>query len=264
MKLIVLCGGQGTRIREAAELKPKPMLEIGGRPILWHIMKLYAHHGHQDFVLALGYLGYQIKQFFLNYKPMVSDFTVHLGSHEPPLIHSSLPEQDWSVTCADTGANAMTGARVKRSAKYLEGGDEDFMVTYGDGLGDVDIQALLKFHKAHGRLGTVCGVRPAGRFGELELEGGKVKAFNEKPQATGGYINGGFMAFKRAFVERYLNDSENLVLERDPMMRLAHDGELMMYPHDGFWQPMDTFREYQMLNDMWASGKAPWKLWKGD
>ncbi len=263
MKVVILCGGQGTRIREASELKPKPMLEIGSRPILWHIMKLYAHHGQKDFVLALGYMGQQIKQFFLNYQPMVADFTAHLGAQQGITLHSSVPESGWNVTCADTGLGAMTGARVARAARYVD--DEDFMVTYGDGLGDIDIAKLLAFHRSHGKIGTVTGVRPPGRFGELELDKqGRVLAFNEKPQVSEGYINGGFMIFKRAFLEKYLNNDESLVLERDPMIKLAHDGELMMYPHEGFWQPMDTLREYQMLNQMWDSGKAPWKLWQGD
>lgn len=261
MQVIVLCGGQGTRIREASELKPKPMLEIGSKPILWHILKLYAHFGHKDFVLALGYLGGQIKQFFLDYHAMTSDFTVQLGSGHTPQVHSELPEKDWKVTCADTGQNAMTGCRVQRAARYVKEGD-DFMVTYGDGLGDVDLGKLLEFHRKHGKLGTVTGVRPPGRFGELELESGRVKAFNEKPQVSEGYINGGFMVFKKAFVEKYLSGAEDEVLERGPMIKLAHDGELMMYPHDGFWQPMDTYREYQMLNDLWHGRKAPWKLWK--
>lgn len=262
MKVIILCGGQGTRIREAGELKPKPMLEVGSQPILWHILKTYAHHGNKDFVLACGYLGYQIKQFFLNYHAMVSDFTVSLGDKDSLQVHSDHPERDWKVTCADTGALTMTGGRVQRAAKYVPKG-EPFMLTYGDGVGDVDITALLAFHKAHGKIGTITGVRPPGRFGELELTpAGLIKAFNEKPNVSEGHINGGFMVFEHAFVERYLSGREDEVLERDPLMRLAQDGELMMYRHEGFWQPMDTLREYQMLNDMWKSGKAPWKVWQ--
>lgn len=262
MKVIILCGGQGTRIREAAELKPKPMLEIGSRPILWHIMKLYAHFGHRDFVLATGYLGSQIKQFFLNYHAMVSDFTIALGSDRPPKIHSAHPEMDWNVTCTDTGQSTMTGGRVQRCARYIDTG-EDFMLTYGDGVGDVDIEALLAFHQAHGRIGTITGVRPPGRFGELALEsGGLIRSFNEKPQVSEGHINGGFMVFKRAFLDKYLSGREDEVLEREPLMHLAQDGELMMFPHNGFWQPMDTLREYQLLNDLWKGGKAPWKLWQ--
>ena len=262
MQTIILCGGQGTRIREASELKPKPMLEIGGLPVLWHIMKIYASQGHSDFVLALGHLGPVIKKFFLDYRPMVSDFTVKLGSGALDMHGAASQSDDWSVTCADTGENTMTGGRVARAAKYLKPGP--FMVTYGDGVGDIDLQALLKFHQAHGRLATVCGVRPPGRFGELAVEkDGRVAQFNEKPQVSEGYINGGFMVFEPDVLQKYLKEDEGLILEQGPLMSLAKDGQLMMYPHQGFWQPMDTLREYQHLNALWAKGEAPWKVWKG-
>jgi glucose-1-phosphate cytidylyltransferase len=262
MQTIILCGGQGTRIREASELKPKPMLEIGGLPVLWHIMKIYASQGHTDFVLALGHLGPVIKKFFLDYRPMVSDFTVRLGSGELSLHGGSAQLDDWAVTCADTGENTMTGGRVGRAAQYLKPGP--FMVTYGDGVGDIDLDALLKFHRAHGKLATVCGVRPPGRFGELAVEkDGRVAQFNEKPQVSEGYINGGFMVFEPGVLGKYVSPDEGLVLEQGPLMSLAKDGQLMMYPHQGFWQPMDTLREYQHLNALWAKGEAPWKTWKG-
>src|SRR5262245_47452938 len=201
MQTIILCGGQGTRIREASELKPKPMLEIGGLPVLWHIMKIYASQGHSDFVLALGHLGPVIKKFFLDYRPMVSDFSVKLGSGDVKLLGSAAQGDDWNVTCADTGENTMTGGRVARAAKYLKKGP--FMVTYGDGVGDIDLKALIKFHQGHGKLATVTGVRPPGRFGELEVaKGGRVAQFNEKPQVSEGYINGGFMVFEAAVLEK--------------------------------------------------------------
>lgn len=256
---IVLCGGQGTRIREASESVPKPMLEIGGLPILWHILKTYGAHGQTDFVLALGHLGHVVKDFFLNYRTRVGDFSVGLGDGKVTL-HGAGAEA-WQVTCAETGEGAMTGCRVRRAGSYIKG--QTFMVTYGDGVGDVDITALLKFHRAHGKLGTVTGVRPPGRFGELKLEaGGRVSEFNEKPQVSEGYINGGFMVFERAFLDAYLSGREDEILEREPLMKLARDGQLMMFAHEGFWQPMDTPREYAQLNALWASGKAPWAVWK--
>jgi glucose-1-phosphate cytidylyltransferase len=259
MKVVILCGGQGTRFREETEIRPKPMVEIGGRPILWHIMKLYAHHGLEEFVLCLGYKGYQIKGFFQNYEARVNDFTVRLGGERRFEFHNAHPEEGWAVTLAETGLLAQTGARVRRIRRYLDSGP--FCLTYGDGLGNVDLRALVAFHRAHGKIGTVTGVRPPGRFGELRIEGQRVAAFAEKPQVTEGLINGGFFVFEAGFVERYLDDSDDLVLEREPLQRLAADGELMVFTHDGFWQPMDTYREWKLLEDLWNEGRAPWKVW---
>ncbi len=259
MKVVILCGGQGTRLREETEVRPKPMVEIGGRPILWHIMKLYSHYGLDEFVLCLGHKGYIIKDFFLNYEERMRDFTVHLGNRAPVEFHNGHQEENWTVTLAETGETAMTGARVRRVRRYVD--RNPFCLTYGDGLGDVDIAELLRFHRSHGRLGTVTGVRPPGRFGELRVEEGRVASFAEKPQVTEGFINGGFFVFEREFIDRYLDDSDDLVLEREPLQRLASDGELMVYRHDGFWQPMDTYREWKMLEDYWNAGRAPWKIW---
>ncbi len=260
MKVVILCGGQGTRLREETEVRPKPMVEIGGRPILWHIMKLYAYYGLDEFVLCLGYKGYVIKDFFLNYEARTNDFTLRLGGLRALEFHNKHEEDGWTVTLAETGQNAMTGARVRRVRRYLR--NEPFCLTYGDGLGDIDLPGLLKFHRSHGKIGTVTGVRPPGRFGELQMEGRKVASFAEKPQVTEGFINGGFFIFERAFADDYLNDREDLVLEREPLQRLAADGQLMVWPHHGFWQPMDTYRELKILEDLWHSGQAPWNVWE--
>lgn len=257
MKTVILCGGQGTRIRDASDHLPKPMLPIGGRPIVWHIMKSYASYGFADFVLCLGYRGWVIKEFFLNYRAMLTDVTVNLGAERTVTFHGAPAREDWNVTLADTGEDTQTGARVARVRKYVER-DDLFMMTYGDGVSDVDIAALVAFHRGHGRIATVTAVRPPGRFGELTAEGGRVRAFNEKSQAGGGLINGGFLVFDAKRVWPYLEGDAGLVLEREPLQRLAADGELMAYEHAGFWQPMDTFREYQLLNDLWNTGQAPW------
>jgi glucose-1-phosphate cytidylyltransferase len=261
MKVIILCGGEGTRIRDASDIRPKPLLEVGQKPILWHIMKTYSHYGHDDFILALGYLGNQIKNFFLNYQTISSDFTINLGSLESVKLHSDCVEKDWNVTCANTGEKSLTGCRIYLSSKYIPVG-EDFMVTYGDGVADIDINRVIEFHKNHNRIGTIVGVRPVGRFGELETDvDSRVTSFSEKPQSADMRINGGFMVFKYSFIERYLSGKEDQILEKEPLMNLAKDGELMMYPHNGFWQPMDTLREYLFLNELWKSGNAPWKAW---
>jgi glucose-1-phosphate cytidylyltransferase len=236
------------------------MVEIGGRPILWHIMKLYAHYGLTEFVLCLGYKGYMIKDFFLNYEARMKDFTVRLGKQSDIHFHNGHPEEGWSVTLAETGETALTGARLRRLRRYLDGGP--FCLTYGDGVGDIDIEALLRFHRSHGKLGTVTAVRPPNRFGELHVEGKSVSTFAEKPQVTEGRINGGFFVLERAFVERYLDDRDDLVLEGEPLRRLAADGELMAWSHDGFWQPMDTYREWELLQELWMKGQAPWKVWE--
>jgi glucose-1-phosphate cytidylyltransferase len=258
MQALILCGGQGTRIRDVADDVPKPMIPVGGRPILWHVMKLYARHGVRDFVLCLGYKGWAVKRYFLDYHLAHADLTVHLGSPERHHVHGAAPAEDWSVTLAETGAEAMTGCRVKRAGKYVRG--ETFMVTYGDGVADIDVGRLLAFHRSHGRVGTVTAVRPPGRFGEVELAGDRVADFSEKPQVSAGWISGGFFVFERRFLDR-LPDDESLVLEHGPLTQLARDGELMAYRHAGFWQPMDTGRDYRLLNDLWAAGAAPWKVW---
>jgi len=258
MQVVILCGGQGTRIRDVADDIPKPMIPIGGRPILWHIMKGYARHGVRDFVLCLGYKSWTVKRYFLEYHLSHSDFTVHLNSPDRQQVHGTAPVEDWAVTLAETGADAMTGCRVKRVEKYVRG--ETFMVTYGDGVADIDVGQLLAFHRSHGRTGTVTAVRPPGRFGEIELRGGQVVDFSEKPQVSQGWISGGFFVFERRFLAR-LADDPGLILERGPLTQLARDGELMAYQHTGFWQPMDTGRDYRLLNDLWAAGAAPWKVW---
>ena len=256
MKVVILAGGYGTRIRDVAEDIPKPMIPIGPYPILWHIMKSYAYFGHKEFVVCLGYKGQVIKDFFLNYEAYTRDFTISFGGGGGVVYHNSHDESDWKVTLADTGTRAMTGARISRIREYVQG--EDFMLTYGDGVSDVDIERLLAFHKAHGKILTVTGVRPPGRFGEMVAEtGGRIVEFNEKPQASAGRISGGyFVASPRVF--DYLEDREDLVFEQGPIRKLVNDAQLMMFEHDGFWQPMDTSREYQLLNSLYESGNAPW------
>lgn len=260
MKVVILCGGQGTRIRDVSENIPKPMLPINELPIMWHIMKYYAHWGHNQFILCLGYKGQVIKDFFLNYEALTRDFTIKLGSSKSIAYHDQHDEQDWQVTLAETGLNAMTGARVKRIKKYLAG-DENFMLTYGDGLGNVDIDKLLQFHLSHGKIFTMTGVRPPSRFGELLSDSfGRVTEFNEKPQTSGGLISGGFFICRKE-IFNYLDDSESLILEREPIDNLVKDGQVMVYEHNGFWHPMDTNRDYLYLNELCNKGEAPWVLW---
>jgi glucose-1-phosphate cytidylyltransferase len=259
MQVLILCGGQGTRIRGVTDDMAKPMIPIGERPILWHIMKGYASHAHREFVLLLGHHGDGIRRFFLDYRAMTSDTAVTLGAGGSVEVLAAHSGEDWRVVLAETGEAAMTGARVFRGARYLEG--DTFMATYGDGVSDVDVAKLLAFHRAHGKVATVTAVRPPGRFGELVIEGDRVANFREKPQIGEGWINGGFFVFERAFVDKYLHDDDKLVLEREPLMRAASDGQLMVYRHEGFWQPMDTYREWAILNDLWRSGRAPWKTW---
>jgi glucose-1-phosphate cytidylyltransferase len=259
MKAVILCGGQGTRIRDASELVPKPMLPIGGRPIVWHIMKGYSACGIDDFVLCLGYKGWLIKEFFLNYRAATADITVHLGQDLPHDFRDRVEER-WNVTLADTGELTQSGGRVAAIRPYVEG-PEPFCLTYGDGVSDLDIRRLIDFHRSHGKAATVTAVRPPGRFGEIQMEGPLVREFNEKPQASGGFINGGFFVFDGERIWDYFGSDERTLLEREPMQKLAADGELVAYTHTGFWQPMDTLREYNLLNEMWASGDAPWKNW---
>jgi glucose-1-phosphate cytidylyltransferase len=248
----------GTRLREETEFRPKPMVEIGGRPILWHIMKHFAHHGMNRFILCLGYKAGAIKDYFLRYEEANNDFTIRLGTERQVTYHQAHQEQSFEVTLADTGLTTMTGARVKRAARYLA--KAPFIVTYGDGLCDVDLNALVRFHQRHGKLATVTSVKPKSRFGILELEaGGAVQAFAEKPEID-GWVNAGFFVFEPRVLD-YLGEAADCVLEREPLERLAKDGQLVAFRHPGFFQAMDTYREYQLLNDQWNCGKAPWKTW---
>ena len=258
MKVIILCGGLGTRLREETEYRPKPMVPIGGRPILWHIMKLYAHHGHKEFILCLGYKGEVIKDYFRNYLWNTSDVTLQLGRHPKIRYHNTHDEEDWTVTLLETGLETQTGGRLRRALAHVS--DEDFLFTYGDGLTDSNINASIDFHKQHGGVATLTAVRPTGRFGELALDGRTITAFREKPEQEKAYISGGFMVLNTR-VAKYLDGGDGCIFERDPMERLAAEGQLKAYAHDGFWQCMDTYREQQLLDKMWSSGKAPWKQW---
>ncbi|RJX31013.1 MAG: glucose-1-phosphate cytidylyltransferase [Oxalobacter sp.] len=254
MKVVILCGGLGTRLAEETQVKPKPMVEIGGRPILWHIMKIYERYGHLDFLLALGYKGEVIKDYFLNYHAHQSDLSVRLKTGD--VEYGAPTSEDWRVGLISTGAASMTGGRLLRLKPHLKN-QGTFMLTYGDGVSNVDIKELLAFHRSHGKMATVTAVRPPARFGDLAIEGGKVMRFAEKPQAGEGWINGGFFVFE-AGVFDYL-ESDATVLEREPLERLAADGQLMAYHHSGYWQSMDTLRDKQALEEQWASGAAPWK-----
>jgi glucose-1-phosphate cytidylyltransferase len=259
MKVVILCGGQGTRLREETEYRPKPLVDVGGRPILWHIMKLYAHYGHQHFVLCLGYRGHMIKEYFLNYEAMNNDFSICLGKQHRIDYHGAHQEQDFCVTLADTGVDSMTGSRVKQVQKYTA--NERFMVTYGDGVSDVDLAKVLKFHESHGKLATITTVRPFSRFGVLELgDKGNVEAFAEKPQME-GWASAGFFIFEPAVFD-CLNADPSCILEREPLERLAKENQLMAYRHEGFFFAMDTYREYLYLNELWHKGEAPWAVWK--
>jgi glucose-1-phosphate cytidylyltransferase len=256
VKVVILCGGLGTRLREETEYRPKPLVDIGGHPILWHIMKIYAHHGFREFVLCLGYRGNMIKEYFLNYEAMNNDFTIGLGKLGATAYHGEHAEQDFRVTLADTGVNTMTGGRIKRIEKYIH--DDTFMVTYGDGLADVDLRALCAFHRAHGKLATITTIRPISRFGVLSLDDAKVQGFAEKPQVD-GWISAGFLVFNRPVFDYMSGD--DCILEREPLERLAREGQLMAFRHEGCFYAMDTYREYEALNEIWNSGNAPWKVW---
>jgi len=257
MDVIILCGGLGTRLREETEFRPKPLVEIGGRPILWHIMKGLAGHGLNDFVLCLGYKSKVIKRYFLDYALANCDLTVQTQSAEAVHLQGA-PLEDWHVTLAETGLETMTGARLKRVARYLEGGH--FLVTYGDGVADVNLARLVEFHVRHSKVGTVTAVQPPGRFGEVELDGPRVLEFNEKPLLARGWVSGGFFAFRRSFLDR-LPDGPDVVLEREPLIGLAREGQLQAHLHEGFWHCMDNSRDYQYLNDLWDRGAAPWDTW---
>jgi glucose-1-phosphate cytidylyltransferase len=258
MRTVILCGGMGTRLREETEYRPKPMVHIGSRPILWHIMKTYESYGYNDFVICLGYKGNMIKEYFLNYEPMNNDFTVELGNHNSIEYHNNHQEKNWRVTLAHTGEKTQTGARVKKIEKYID--SDMFMLTYGDGVANINIKDLVEYHRSHGKIGTMTGVHPSSRFGEFTIEGNRITQFNEKPQIKEGLINGGYFVFKKEFFD-YLNDDEDCILEKEPLENLAKDGELMVYPHEGFWQCVDTYRELEVLNNLWNSSRPPWKVW---
>lgn len=258
MKVVVLCGGLGTRLREETEFRPKPMVEVGGKPIIWHIMKSYAAHGFDEFVLALGYKGEMIKEYFYNYEVLNNDFTVQLGETPSLEVHKGHEESGWKVTLVDTGDSALKGARLKSVERYIDG--DDFMVTYGDGVADVNVRALVDYHLSHGRTGTVTGVNAHARFGKLSLDGDRVTRFMEKPSETEDLINGGFFVFKRRFFD-YLDCGPSCDLEYGALERLADEDELRVYRHPGFWSCMDNVRDMDYLNDLWTTGQARWKVW---
>jgi glucose-1-phosphate cytidylyltransferase len=259
MKVILLCGGQGSRLGEVTEGKvPKPLVEVNGKPIVWHIMKSFADQGFNDFVICAGHLGEKIKDYFYHYRMRTSDVLVHTQSGNVSLLGDT--DEDWSVLIADTGAETLTAGRVARVAKYLD--QDPCFLTYGDGLSDVDLNALLAFHKNHGRLATITGVIPLGRFGELGLDGDRVSEMTEKPDQTDRFINGGFMILERAFIDQYcaIDGADDTMLERAPLQQAALDGQLMMYRHDGFWQCMDTARDWELLNRMAKETPVPWQV----
>jgi glucose-1-phosphate cytidylyltransferase len=259
-KVVILCGGKGTRIREETEFRPKPMVEIGNKPILWHIMKIYSFYGFNDFILCLGYKGEMIKEYFLNYEMMNSNFTIELGRKPKNIeIHNSHNKDHWRVTLADTGHDTMTGARIKKIESYID--TDNFMMTYGDGVGNINLNTLLEFHRSHKKIATVTGVRPPSRFGELLIKGSRVTEFSEKPQIREGYINGGFFVLNRKVFD-YLSVDENCLFEKEPLERLATDGELRVFSHDDYWHCMDTLRDMDVLEKEWQKGSPPWKIWE--
>ena len=255
MKAIILAGGLGTRISEETSVRPKPMIEIGGKPVLWHIMKNYSAHGIHDFVICCGYKGYVIKEYFANYFLHMSDVTFDMQNNRMQVHQQSA--EPWHVTLVDTGEDTMTGGRIKRVADYV--GNEDFCCTYGDGISDVNITALIKFHRQHGKLATLTATQPPGRFGALELSGNDILSFQEKPKGDGAWINGGFFVLSAKVLD-YI-EGDRTIWERDPMNRLAAEGQISAYFHSGFWHPMDTLRDKNYLEELWAGGKAPWKTW---
>jgi len=258
MKVVILAGGRGTRISEETLVKPKPMVEIGDAPILWHIMKTYSHYGYNDFLICLGYKGYVIKEYFANYYRHMADAITYDFNSENRVEVLHTAAEPWSVTLVETGLNTMTGGRVKRMQPFT--GDEPFLLTYGDGVADVDVAKLVRCHEQSHRLATVTAVQPEGRFGRLQLSGNTVTGFSEKVRGEEGWINGGYMVFQPE-VYRYLQEGDQTILEQEPLKKLAQDGQLNAYRHDGFWQPMDTLREKNVLNQLWESNHAPWKVW---
>jgi glucose-1-phosphate cytidylyltransferase len=261
VQVVILCGGQGTRIREVSvDALPKPMIPVGDRPILWHIMRYYAAAGHKDFILCLGHLGWRIKEYFLNHQSMETDVTVTLGKTPQIKYHGDYPEEGWTVTLAETGISTGTAGRIDAIARYLT--EETFLLTYGDGLSNVDIQSLVGFHKAEGKAMTLTGVVPPGRFGELELSGNRISQMKEKPMHSDRYINGGFMVMQKEFLSKYIAGRPvTTMLEREPFEVAAVGGDMMMYKHNSFWQCMDTARDWEYLNELWKSNKAPWRVW---
>lgn len=260
MKVVILCGGKGTRLREETEFRPKPMVPIGKQPILWHIMKYYAHFGHKEFVLCLGYKGEMIKNYFRNYLWNTCDISLSLGRESRIQFHDRHAEEDWTVTLADTGEDSMTAYRLRQVRRYVPKG-KPFLFTYGDGLSNIDITATLKEHRRSGKLCTISAVHPAGRFGALKVEeSGAIRTFVEKPQVEEAFVNGGYMVCEHKVFD-YLPDDPNVPFETTPIANLVRDGELQSYRHEGFWQPMDTYQEAQYLNRLWNEGKAPWKVW---
>ncbi|MBU4347623.1 glucose-1-phosphate cytidylyltransferase [Patescibacteria group bacterium] len=257
MKIVILCGGLGTRLKEETEFRPKPMVHIGNRPILWHIMKIYAHYGFKDFVLALGYKGDMIKEYFQNYELMNNDVTIELGKPENRIIHQNHGEVGWRVTLANTGQHALKGARLKQAERYING--DEFMMTYGDGVGNINIPALLEFHRNHGKIATITGTIPTSRFGELSIQENNTASFIEKPR-SGSLVNGGFFVFNKA-IFNYLTDDDNCDLEYGILEKLSQEGQIKVYRHDGFWACMDTFRDMEHLNKLWDEKKAEWKIW---
>ena len=258
LPVVILCGGQGTRLKEETEYRPKPMVEVGGKPILWHIMKHYGAHGIDHFVLCLGYKGWVIKQYFLRHHEMNRDFTVTMDGSQPPRFHNRDGDESWTVTCAETGEETMTGARLWRVRDYLK--TETFCFTYGDAVSNVDLDALLDFHYSQGRIATVTGVHPTSRYGEIEMQDGRATEFNEKPTSPEGVVSGGFFVFQREVFD-YMDDDPGLYLEHAPLQKLARDGQLSVYVHEGAWYPMDTYRDYLLLNRLWREGSPPWKVW---
>jgi len=257
--VVILCGGMGTRIRDVTDAVPKPLIDVGGRPILWHVMKTYDHFGFRRFVLCLGYRSFDIKQYFLRYRENLADFTLHLKGDHDAVFRNEVGNEDWEVTCVETGLLTGTGGRIGRVQSYVD--TPTFMLTYGDGLGSVDVGALLAHHRAQGRIGTVTGVHPTSRYGEMSVDGAMVAEFNEKPTVAQGFVSGGFFVFEAPFFD-YLSADEGLFLEQEPLRRLAQDEQLSVFEHDGFWCGMDTYREYTLLNDLWNRGDAPWKVWR--
>ena len=257
MKAVILAGGLGTRLSEETALRPKPMVEIGGRPILWHIMKMYSSHGINDFIICCGYKGYVIKEYFANYFLHMSDVTFSMHNNQMEVHHKRA--EPWTVTLVDTGDDSMTGGRLKRVRQYIEH-DDAFCFTYGDGVGDIDILASIAFHQQHGKLATLTATYPPGRFGALDIQGDAVKSFKEKPKGDGAMINGGFFVLSPAVID--LIESDATIWEQEPLMALAEQHQLMAFRHEGFWQPMDTLRDKHSLEELWQSGKAPWKRWE--
>ncbi len=260
--VVILCGGMGTRLREASEKLPKPLVDIGGKPILWHVMKTYSHYGFRHFILALGYKSELIKRYFLELREHNSDFTLNLSGDHQPQYHGHTVDEGWTITFVETGLETGTGGRIRRVRDHVT--SEVFALTYGDGIGNLDLSAELRHHLTHGRVATVAGVHPTSRFGEMHVNeaASQVTEFNEKPTLATGWVSGGFFLFNRSFIDDYLSEAPGLLLEKEPLQQLARDGQLTVFPHEGFWAGMDTFRDWTDLNRLWDSGDAAWKVWK--